>query len=290
MVWDSLFDSSSLRYESEEDRADRVAERILEETRKDLAAEEAKVLVRTGVQGEGPGEPDFTNLGDNWESELRDVIETGLAKWNRAGEELYRVVYDELHGLARHLMARERAGQRVAADCQVGRGAGQVGQGGLARQAQALLEAGVKMTFLISPSVDGEVGVQILAHFGTAEQKAKYLQPLLDEAGVVEAPAHLSAEEAATLPCAAVTAWNAVVAQGHADNEPRRLPLVDEFRDGIEVGAFLAVADDAERVRRRGDGLADRDADTPQAEIKSENGFRGAAAAVRRGRHRGRSG
>lgn len=32
--------------------------------------------------------------------------------------------------------------------------------------------------------------------------------------GVVKIPAHLSFEEAATLPCAAVTAWNALVAQG----------------------------------------------------------------------------
>jgi NADPH:quinone reductase-like Zn-dependent oxidoreductase len=36
----------------------------------------------------------------------------------------------------------------------------------------------------------------------------------LSQEGVVKAPAHLSAVEAATLPCAAVTAWNAVVAQG----------------------------------------------------------------------------
>ncbi|MBV8673584.1 MAG: NAD(P)-dependent alcohol dehydrogenase [Acidobacteriaceae bacterium] len=38
---------------------------------------------------------------------------------------------------------------------------------------------------------------------------------LLDQRGLVEVPAHLSWEEAATLPCAAVTAWNAVV---HAGN------------------------------------------------------------------------
>jgi NADPH:quinone reductase-like Zn-dependent oxidoreductase len=38
------------------------------------------------------------------------------------------------------------------------------------------------------------------------------LQPqmLLSEDGCVEAPAHLTAEEAATLPCAALTAWNAL--------------------------------------------------------------------------------
>ncbi len=37
---------------------------------------------------------------------------------------------------------------------------------------------------------------------------------LLSEAGVVPVPAHLSHEEAATLPCAGVTAWNAVVNAG----------------------------------------------------------------------------
>jgi NADPH:quinone reductase-like Zn-dependent oxidoreductase len=36
----------------------------------------------------------------------------------------------------------------------------------------------------------------------------------LDENGLVEVPEHLSWEEAATLPCAAVTAWNAVVHAG----------------------------------------------------------------------------
>lgn len=37
---------------------------------------------------------------------------------------------------------------------------------------------------------------------------------VFDEQGVVKIPAHLSYEEAATLPCAAVTAWNALVAEG----------------------------------------------------------------------------
>ena len=39
-------------------------------------------------------------------------------------------------------------------------------------------------------------------------------QVVLQEDGVVPVPKHLSDEEAATLPCAAVTAWNALVAQG----------------------------------------------------------------------------
>jgi len=37
---------------------------------------------------------------------------------------------------------------------------------------------------------------------------------VFDEQGVVKIPAYLSYEEAATLPCAAVTAWNAMVAEG----------------------------------------------------------------------------
>lgn len=38
---------------------------------------------------------------------------------------------------------------------------------------------------------------------------------VLEETGVVKVPAHLSFEQAATLPCAAVTAWSALVDHGH---------------------------------------------------------------------------
>jgi NADPH:quinone reductase-like Zn-dependent oxidoreductase len=38
---------------------------------------------------------------------------------------------------------------------------------------------------------------------------------VLPETGLIHAPAHLSFEEAATLPCAALTAWNALAEQGH---------------------------------------------------------------------------
>ena len=41
---------------------------------------------------------------------------------------------------------------------------------------------------------------------------AQYVE--LPEDGVVKVPAHLTDEEAATLPCAALTAWNALVAKG----------------------------------------------------------------------------
>jgi NADPH:quinone reductase-like Zn-dependent oxidoreductase len=38
---------------------------------------------------------------------------------------------------------------------------------------------------------------------------------VLPEAGVIPLPDHLSYEEGATLPCAAVTSWNALVSEGH---------------------------------------------------------------------------
>jgi NADPH:quinone reductase-like Zn-dependent oxidoreductase len=38
---------------------------------------------------------------------------------------------------------------------------------------------------------------------------------ILPETGLIHAPRHLSFEEAATLPCAALTAWNALAEQGH---------------------------------------------------------------------------
>ena len=47
---------------------------------------------------------------------------------------------------------------------------------------------------------------------------------VLDEDGVVAVPAHLTDEEAATLPCAAVTAWHALVSEG--DIRPGQTVLV----------------------------------------------------------------
>ncbi len=45
----------------------------------------------------------------------------------------------------------------------------------------------------------------------------------LSQEGVVKAPPHMSAAEAATLPCAALTAWNAVVEQGRVQAGDRVL-------------------------------------------------------------------
>ena len=49
---------------------------------------------------------------------------------------------------------------------------------------------------------------------GAFEQGVLAEQVVMSEEAVVRTPAHLTDEEAATLPCAAVTAWNALVVQG----------------------------------------------------------------------------
>jgi NADPH:quinone reductase-like Zn-dependent oxidoreductase len=64
------------------------------------------------------------------------------------------------------------------------------------------LEGGVSGEKLTSPP-GGAVADGVLA------EKAVF-----DERSVIQVPEHLSAEEAATLPCAAVTAWNAVATDG----------------------------------------------------------------------------
>ena len=48
---------------------------------------------------------------------------------------------------------------------------------------------------------------------------------LFDECGLVHVPAHLSYEEAATLPCAAVTAWNSLVPTAHVKSSDTVLLL-----------------------------------------------------------------
>lgn len=51
------------------------------------------------------------------------------------------------------------------------------------------------------------------AHGGPCDGTMRELMPV-PAAALAHAPAHMSAEEAATLPCAALTAWSAVVEQG----------------------------------------------------------------------------
>jgi NADPH:quinone reductase-like Zn-dependent oxidoreductase len=63
--------------------------------------------------------------------------------------------------------------------------------------------------------IDGEVNdAAARSALGGAVEGVAAQQIVLHEDGVVKIPAHLSDEEAAALPCAAVTAWNALVTRG----------------------------------------------------------------------------
>jgi len=62
----------------------------------------------------------------------------------------------------------------------------------------------------------------------------------LNENGLVTIPKHLSYEEAATLPCAGVTAWNALVTRGHT--EPGDFVLLQGTGGVSILGLQLALA------------------------------------------------
>jgi NADPH:quinone reductase-like Zn-dependent oxidoreductase len=68
--------------------------------------------------------------------------------------------------------------------------------------------AGIFMQGWIAGAPSGEIAATAL---GGAIDGMLAEQVVLSEQGVVTIPAHLSYEEAASLPCAAVTAWNALV-------------------------------------------------------------------------------
>ena len=68
----------------------------------------------------------------------------------------------------------------------------------------------------------------------------------LNEQGLVHIPAHLSYEEAATLPCAGVTAWNGLVTRGHMQSGDF---VLLEGTGGVSLlGLQLAVAAGAKPV------------------------------------------
>jgi len=78
------------------------------------------------------------------------------------------------------------------------------------------VKVGDRVTTLFSPYRQGgrPTRATIGKNLGGPLDGALQEQLLLPEAGVTPMPAHLSFDEAATLPCAGVTAWNALVAQG----------------------------------------------------------------------------
>ena len=59
-------------------------------------------------------------------------------------------------------------------------------------------------------------------------------QVILAEGGIVPVPAHLSFEEAATLPCAALTAWNALT----TDHDPKGKTVLLQGTGGVSIFAL----------------------------------------------------
>ncbi|MFF4773516.1 zinc-dependent alcohol dehydrogenase family protein [Microtetraspora fusca] len=77
------------------------------------------------------------------------------------------------------------------------------------------VSAGDRVTATLFPSwQDGPFAVEHLAQLGGSLDGMLTELALLDEKALVPVPAHLSYQEAATLPCAAVTAWNALTGDG----------------------------------------------------------------------------
>jgi NADPH:quinone reductase-like Zn-dependent oxidoreductase len=73
--------------------------------------------------------------------------------------------------------------------------------------------AGAFMTKWIAGEINESKARSALGGGGPEGMLAQYVA--ISEEGVVHVPQHLSDEQAASLPCAAVTAWHALVPQGH---------------------------------------------------------------------------
>jgi NADPH:quinone reductase-like Zn-dependent oxidoreductase len=112
-------------------------------------------------------------------------------------------------------------------------------------------------------------------------------QVVLHEDGVVKVPAHLSDEEAATLPCAAVTAWNALVTKGGIKAGDTVLvqgtggvsifALQFAHRMGARVIATSSSNDKLERVKKLGasDGINYKETPAWEEKVRELTGGQG---------------
>ncbi|GGS98349.1 NAD(P)-dependent alcohol dehydrogenase [Nonomuraea spiralis] len=96
---------------------------------------------------------------------------------------------------------------------------------------------GDRVTATLFPSwQDGPFGVQHLPQLGGSLDGLLTEYALLDERALVPIPDHLSYEEAATLPCAAVTAWNALT--GHGSGPLPGQTVVTQGTGGVSLFAL----------------------------------------------------
>jgi NADPH:quinone reductase-like Zn-dependent oxidoreductase len=122
--------------------------------------------------------------------------------------------------------------------------------------------AGAFMTAWVSGEVDESKAKSAL---GGAVDGVGSEYVLFHESALVEIPKHLSFEEAATLPCAGVTAWNALVSAGHL--RPEETVLLQgtggvsmfalQFARLMKARVIATSSSDAKLERVRAMGVAD---------------------------------
>ncbi|HPS59225.1 MAG TPA: hypothetical protein PK514_14055 [Spirochaetota bacterium] len=78
----------TLREESESRSAEVITDNILSDTESQIRAEEERIL-RKNYSAESGSRIDFTGLGENWQEELKKIIDYGMGKWESAREKLY---------------------------------------------------------------------------------------------------------------------------------------------------------------------------------------------------------
>ena len=81
-------DTDSLRRKSEAESAEAITEEVIQGVENEISREEDKILSRS-FSGDGSESINFSNMGDNWQEELKKLIETGMGRWNAAREKLY---------------------------------------------------------------------------------------------------------------------------------------------------------------------------------------------------------
>ena len=82
------FESSTLRDESEQKSAAVITDNILSDTLSDIRSEEEKII-RYSYSDEGGTAIDFSGAGENWQENLKRLIDYGMTKWESARERLY---------------------------------------------------------------------------------------------------------------------------------------------------------------------------------------------------------
>ncbi|HPS86392.1 MAG TPA: hypothetical protein PLY36_06585 [Spirochaetota bacterium] len=82
-------DTESLKYQSGRESADSATDNIIKDVQDDLKSREDKILTKS-YNDEGQASIDFSGMGDNWENELKLLVNTGMEKWNSALERLYQ--------------------------------------------------------------------------------------------------------------------------------------------------------------------------------------------------------